>query len=231
MEEVRISVDTKEAREWLSQYINKMNNLNEENFKTVQGAYKKYPEWKENIGGMTPSEEFLNTLYKGLTPVGDDTQFEYVVVQEKIPYGTNSVWGGGVAKKSFVKDGNLITEMYQERHLPFICQLDGYNYYLGNEVGEEMTWEGAKEYCNNLGEGWELPPKEIMSIIDGRPRIREMIDRERCWSSTEYDPSYAFIQIFPLSGIQGHQYYNFKTNRYSVLPVYKVKATKLMEAK
>ena len=47
---------------------------------------------------------------------------------------------------------------------PFICNLDGVDYWLGPEAPERMSWHAALKWCGQQGPGYQLPTREIMLI-------------------------------------------------------------------
>lgn len=108
-----------------------------------------------------------------------------------------------------------------KKDLKFICQLDGYNYYLGDVVAENVSWYDAQELVKGLGDGWELPSRAVatfahnkfpedMSSVDGWYWLREEFSTMCAWYQYSYD------------GYQGSYYKTDTYNRY-VRPVYKEK--------
>lgn len=50
----------------------------------------------------------------------------------------------------------------------FICELDGYNYYLGDVVAKNVDWYEASILVSKLGDGWELPNRVVAMAIKAK---------------------------------------------------------------
>ena len=48
---------------------------------------------------------------------------------------------------------------------PLICNLNGVDYFLGPESPDELNWEEAVKWCKSLGDGYELPSREILLTV------------------------------------------------------------------
>ena len=90
----------------------------------------------------------------------------------------------------------------------FICEINGIKWWLGPESKEEMTWESAKEWCEQ--QNCVLPPREVLLMCYLNESIRKQFEKGRYWIGSEYehDPAdYAWSQGFNL----GCQEYHIKT--------------------
>jgi len=80
----------------------------------------------------------------------------------------------------------------------------------------KMTWDQAKEKCQELG--GRLPTRvELIDLYDNHSQCREM--ENCCWSSTEYNSSNAWNVTF----YNGNATYNYKYNSFSVRCVRDIK--------
>ena len=84
------------------------------------------------------------------------------------------------------------------RNEPFIGVFDGYAYFLGPEAPIELNWQDAIDWCKSLGDGYELPIKEILNECYQNEPIREEFKKSWYWSSTVYEnyDNDAWIQGF-----------------------------------
>jgi phosphoribosylformylglycinamidine cyclo-ligase len=55
-----------------------------------------------------------------------------------------------------------------------------------SEVKNDVTWDQAMGYARELGEGWRLPTKEELQIIQASPRSKEFATIGWFWSSSAY---------------------------------------------
>ena len=75
-----------------------------------------------------------------------------------------------------------------------------------------MNWYDAKIYCKKLGAEWRLPTKDELNMLyENKEEIGGFSNKFFYWSSTEYDFSSAWKQIF-LNGCQ--LYSNKLSNNY-----------------
>lgn len=104
--------------------------------------------------------------------------------------------------------------------LKFICQLDGYNYYLGDIIAKGVSWYEALSLVGKLGDGWELPNRHIALIA--HHKLREDLNSiEGCyWLSDQHQEPSAWVQYS--DGDQNYIDKMIPDNRY-VRPVLKIK--------
>lgn len=108
-----------------------------------------------------------------------------------------------------------------KKDLKFICQLDGYNYYLGDVVAENVNWYDAQELVKGLGDGWELPSREVATLSHNKfPEDMSSVDGWY-WLGEEFSTECALDQ-YSLYGTQNFGDKTHTSNRY-VRPVYKEK--------
>ena len=102
-----------------------------------------------------------------------------------------------------------------------ICTLDGYRYSLGPEYDGEANWHAAKQWCESLGEGYELPSRTLMRAICMNDATRTLLtDHKFYWTGTEddIDISRAWVQHW-YSGPPGFQYIAKKSLAFKVRAV------------
>lgn len=103
----------------------------------------------------------------------------------------------------------------------FICELDGYKYYLGDVIASGVDWFTAKELVEGLGDGWELPNREV--AINAHTKLQKEMKSEGgwYWLEEDYSPSRAWLH----NSVYGSQITHYKesTNARYVRPVYKEK--------
>ena len=116
---------------------------------------------------------------------------------------------------------NIIQSHWE--HSPVICELNGYRWYLGPEAEEELTWKGAKSWCQS-NDG-ELPPRNILLECYMNEDINPLFKTESYWSSTALFDSSAWYQFFDLGN--QNSYIHKTTNCY----VRAVRAIKLEESR
>ena len=111
-----------------------------------------------------------------------------------------------------------------KKDLKFICQLDGYNYYLGDVVAENVNWYDAQELVKRLGDGWELPSRVVATLAHNKfPEEMSSVDGWY-WLGEEFSTSCAFDQ-YSMYGCQDYDYKTHTTRRYA-RPIYKEKLYK-----
>ncbi len=98
-----------------------------------------------------------------------------------------------------------------------ICTLNGTKWILGDGSPEPMTWSGAKDWCESIGQ--ELPPREVLLMAYLNPETRRKFASSYYWSSSEYVSLSAWSQYFN----NGHQ---SDFNKHYALPVRAVRAIK-----
>lgn len=104
----------------------------------------------------------------------------------------------------------------------FICELDGYKYYLGDVIAKEVDWFTAKKLVEALGDGWGLPSRAV-AMIAHEKFVEEMKSVGGWyWLKDEYSPSLAWNQ-HSIVGCQGNCYGKSGSSRSYVRPVYKEK--------
>ena len=108
------------------------------------------------------------------------------------------------------------------RNEPFICVYDGYAYFLGPEAPTELDWQDSIDWCKSLGDGYELPNKEVLTECWKNESIREEFYHEWYWSSTVHKTykDCAWVQNFGF-GFQGNDYQT--SSYYYVRAVRKIK--------
>jgi hypothetical protein len=67
-----------------------------------------------------------------------------------------------------------------------------------SEVKKDVTWEEAMDYAKELGEGWRIPSKQELQIIEASPRSKEFATEGFFWASSLYahDTNYAWTISF-----------------------------------
>jgi hypothetical protein len=55
-----------------------------------------------------------------------------------------------------------------------------------SEIKKNITWQEAMNYATTLGEGWRLPTKEELQIIQASPKAKEFATKRYLWSSSTY---------------------------------------------
>lgn len=116
-------------------------------------------------------------------------------------------------------DGVIYSLVPFKQEKQFICQLDGYNYYLGEEADIPMTWDDAIHWVED--NGMELPNRAVATILFDH--FSNYFRPGWYWTNQESktDPTdYAWVQGF-ISGTQG---YSTKTTVRYFHGVYKEKA-------
>lgn len=105
----------------------------------------------------------------------------------------------------------------------YIGEIGGYKYWLGDIIFKGLDWYQAKDVCRALGDGWELPSKEVMKMVWENSNTQEILKSEEgwYWSSSEYSASHAWLQ----PSASGNQHVSGKTYTTDGLirPVYKEK--------
>lgn len=69
-----------------------------------------------------------------------------------------------------------------------------------------MSWDGAMEYAESLGEGWRLPTRT--ELIEAHDNNMEGFQSDYYWSSSEYDQNTIFA--WNVNFNNGYVYYNSK---------------------
>lgn len=107
------------------------------------------------------------------------------------------------------------------KDLKFICQLDGYNYYLGDVIAKNINWYEASILVSKLGEGWELPSRAVANLAQNKFPEKSESEVGWYWLEEEHSTTTAWYQYSPVG------YQSFNTKVYSggsyVRPVLKVK--------
>ncbi len=106
----------------------------------------------------------------------------------------------------------------QKEEPQLICELNGVRYFLGPEAPEEMTWKEAMEWCQSLGEGYELPSRIVLLACFLNPETKQKFKEAWYWSSTEFSAGFAWYMHFN----NGHQSYSNKLNYSQVRAVRRV---------
>ena len=107
------------------------------------------------------------------------------------------------------------------RNEPFICCHDGYAYFLGPEAPDRLNWKDAMDWCKSLGDGYELPTKEVLNECYKNESIRkEFKGGWWYWSSTVHEKykNGAWFQYFT----NGNQNYSSQAYTYYVRSVRRV---------
>lgn len=87
----------------------------------------------------------------------------------------------------------------------------------GKTADKKMTWEEAKKWCEEQGEGWRMPT--IEELEEASRQKSEGFGTGYYWSATENSTTIARIRYFA----DGNTNYDFKTYSYSVRCVRSVK--------
>lgn len=105
------------------------------------------------------------------------------------------------------------------------CKDRDTGYIWSSLARNDMDWNSAISYCNNLTEGgysdWSLPPKDVLlnfydtKTYHDNPR-NKLGDTGFFWSSTEYDSSEAYYVRYNYYGSGPYDSYNYKSNSNSV---------------
>lgn len=106
--------------------------------------------------------------------------------------------------KTIIIDGveYTLTPTKQEKEL-FIGELNGKRYYLGPEASERMTWLDAVNWCESIGEGYELPSRIVLLMCYENDALRDQFNVDNWyWSNTAYRFNDRWVQHF-LYGDQG----------------------------
>lgn len=83
---------------------------------------------------------------------------------------------------------------------------------------EKLSWDDGKEYCDDLGDGWQLPPVNIMNyILEQSTKFVHfedyIMDADVYWTSRE---SADYATVITASG---HKQLTVKTHKWTVRPV------------
>lgn len=83
---------------------------------------------------------------------------------------------------------------------------------------DKLSWDDAKEYCDDLGDGWQLPPVKIINyIFEQSPKFVHFedynMDADVYWTSNESADYATVITKY------GHKQLTVKTHRWAVRPV------------
>lgn len=79
---------------------------------------------------------------------------------------------------------------------PLICTLDGVQYFLGPQAPDTMTWQDAMDWCKSLGDGYELPNRQVLLACFENEDVRTQFMADDYWSSSEYSTTVAGYQDF-----------------------------------
>jgi hypothetical protein len=82
-----------------------------------------------------------------------------------------------------VLEKQLDEEQYDWNNAPVICQLNEFEYRLGPELPNELTWDEAIDWCKSIG--GELPSREVLLMCQVNETIRPNFKNTYYWSSTE----------------------------------------------
>lgn len=146
---------------------------------------------------------------------------------EDIVYLTNNAFGGeGLYELEGWGDVGYkgVGATYQFGSQPlYIGEVDGFKYYCeSSDHFGECGWHEAKEYCESLGNGWEMPNRVVSLLMYGNKEVRKTLKEDAYyWTSEENSSTSAWLQHSP----SGRQYTSSKTypdNSY-VRPVLKIK--------
>ena len=84
----------------------------------------------------------------------------------------------------------------------FVSQIIGTTYKLDSieiaqfDLPTTVTWYNAKRECKELGNGWRLPTKEELDKLYNNKDLIGNFVNTNYWSSTEYNSSYIWMQVF-----------------------------------
>ena len=123
--------------------------------------------------------------------------------------------------KSIVIDGIEYELIPKKQKMPLICELNGIKFYLGPEATNEMNWKDAVKWCAELGDGFELPSREIALIlsINFKPFCGGHF-----WTSCQTIPPSAFNKVWYQHWNPSYpefQFFDCETNLNRVRAVYR----------
>lgn len=102
-----------------------------------------------------------------------------------------------------------------------ICIIDDHRYFLGPEYDGELAWHAAKQWCESLGEGFELPNRSVMlEICTNKATASLLTQHSFYWTSTEdeNDTSRAWLRHWNSTSL-GFQYIAKKSLAFKVRAV------------
>ena len=92
------------------------------------------------------------------------------------------------------------------------------NYMWSARARQDMDWDSAMAYCDNLAEGgysdWSLPSIEVLANFYNGNGSSKLGDTGYFWSSTPYDGKVAYYVDFSYGDV--YHYGGSKSNSYSV---------------
>ena len=93
-----------------------------------------------------------------------------------------------------------------------------------HDLDGEYMWDEAVEACKNLGDGWRLPTREELYLVELNKRDIDGFTNDCYWSSSEHTVNTAWYQDF-YSSYQEYESKCFNFNNYilRVRPVRDVK--------
>ena len=112
-----------------------------------------------------------------------------------------SEWCDVEALPGWLEDLEYRIKPKQAKKGDLICEIDGVKWWLGPESEEEMTWQEAKEWCEQ--QGCVLPSREVLLMCFIKEDIRKQFKTDWYWSGDEYSENpaaYAWVQFFNSGG-------------------------------
>ena len=199
----------------LNYKVNKLNSLTEETSK-----YEFSKIFNETIGNITGYKiDFKGVIfYNGGISNDINTLYNYISSSCDVLFDKKNTILVGTAKiiekqvKDRVEDKKNIEISRIEPRIYYPSEIVGTSMKIGRlEIAENyfpipMTWEDAKKACSAFGNGWRLPSKEELNFLSQHKDIFCTSYFSYYWSSTEYSPSFAWMQVCN----SGEQFYHAK---------------------
>ena len=80
----------------------------------------------------------------------------------------------------------------------YICCIEGHAYFLDRGLPPTpcLNWKAAINWCESLGDEYELPSKEVLNACYENDSIRKEFTEGWYWSSTTAKCNYSWVQYF-----------------------------------
>lgn len=106
-------------------------------------------------------------------------------------------------KKEIIIDGETYVLKEKDKSSNPIMEIPYQKLEWGKTCDKELSWEDAKKWCEEQGEGWRLPTR--IELLEAYEQKIDGFTTSFYWSSTEYNSSLAWLQGF-YDGIQSDVY-------------------------
>jgi len=126
--------------------------------------------------------------------------------KERVDFAVVPKFGDEEIKEMVLDEWKREIPIILEQHLKFEV--------YPNDLSKH-NWEDAKKVCKDLGNGWRLPTREELHIMWLHRDYIGGFAAAYYWSSSEYNTSGAWSQLFSIGG----QYYDGKNATYYVRAV------------